>query len=78
MVAMETELACDLRYLLSGPSLANSITNMIGSSTQIPNKKKYITQALTFMANLTNADSHIQTNSTKCPICKGAYNHIHC
>ena len=39
MVAMETELACDLRYLLSGPSLANSMTNIIGSSTQMPNNK---------------------------------------
>ena len=36
IVAMDTELACDLRYLLSGPNLANSITNIIGSSTQIP------------------------------------------
>lgn len=41
MVAMETALACDLRYLLSGPSLASSITNMIGSSTQIPSSKEH-------------------------------------
>jgi len=42
MVAMVTELACNLRCLFSGPSLASSITNMIGSSTQIPNNKKHL------------------------------------
>jgi len=35
-VATETVELCDRRYLFSGPSLANSITNMMGSSTQIP------------------------------------------
>ena len=41
MVAIVTELLCDLKYLFSGPSLASSITNMIGSLAQIPAYKPH-------------------------------------